>query len=507
MGDNEKQSTYLMSLMHIGKIKRRRHGNYDDPANSRRTNTVFYTVPKGAGEIVQVCRKTFEEIFDVTHRKIQTLSEKKKAGQLVYEEKRGNKKMHRKYTEEDESKIVDHINMFPRDVSHYTRNRSSKQYLSPDLNIHRLYLAFKRMYPDINITYRFYSQVFKKRFPDLSFKPPRTDTCSTCDLLSAQIKGNPENRQILVNRLELHHRKAEKAMKIMQQDHENSQLPGSSICTCSMDLQQVLFLPTLTHSRMFYLRQLSNYNLGIHIGDTNAAYMNIWHEGISGRGGNEIASCVLKLFLNRVTAKKVLTMWSDNCCGQNKNKMILMLWIYLVIKGTFHTVDHKFLVSGHSFLSCDRDFAQIEKRKKVCKCIVPKDLVEMIANARNVQPFVVTMMQKEDFFDFKQASNLYLSTQKLNISKAQWIRISHENPGKVLIRETFNEMEEWKAVNVLKRGVTLNTLKNVSLPLLASESHISEEKKQNLREMIDYLPDPEHKRFFQELLMNTPSGT
>ncbi|KAJ8967596.1 hypothetical protein NQ314_002713 [Rhamnusium bicolor] len=81
------------------------------------------------------------------------------------------------------------------------------------------------------------------------FKPPRTDSCSTCDLLSAQIKGNPENRQDLVNRLSLHHMKAEKAIKMVQQDHKNSQLPESSICTCSMDLQQVLLLPTLTHSR------------------------------------------------------------------------------------------------------------------------------------------------------------------------------------------------------------------------------------------------------------------
>ncbi|KAJ8932360.1 hypothetical protein NQ314_014727 [Rhamnusium bicolor] len=107
----------------------------------------------------------------------------------------------------------------------------------------------------------FYFQVFKKRFPNLivSFKTPRTDTCFTCDLLSAQIKGNPENRQDLVNRIALHYRKAKKVIKMMQQDHKNSQLPGSCICTCSIDLQQVLFLPTLTHSRMFYLRQLSNY--------------------------------------------------------------------------------------------------------------------------------------------------------------------------------------------------------------------------------------------------------
>ncbi|KAJ8967757.1 hypothetical protein NQ314_002639 [Rhamnusium bicolor] len=166
------------------------------------------------------------------------------------------------------------------------------------------------------------------------------------------------------------------------------------------------------------------------------------HEGTSGRGSNEIASCVLKLFLGDVTEKKKLTLWSDNCCGQNKNRMIILLWIYRVVKGIFDSVEHKFLVSGHYFLSCDRDFAQIEKRKKVCKCMAPKDLVKMIANVRNVQPFVLTMMQKENFLDFKEASNVYLNTQKLNISKPQWIIIDQKYPGKVRIREILNKMEE-----------------------------------------------------------------
>lgn len=110
---------------------------------------------------------------------------------------------------------------------------------------------------------------------------------------------------------------------------------------------------------------------------------------------------------------------------------------------------------------CDRDFAQIEKRKKVCKCMVPKDLVEMIANARQIQPFVVTMMEKEDFYDFKRACDTYLNTQKVNISKIQWTRIEKENPGKIRVRETLNEMEEWKVVNVLKKGITLDGLKKL----------------------------------------------
>ena len=93
--------------------------------------------------------------------------------------------------------------------------------------------------------------------------------------------------------LKIHHRKAEKAREVMKQDTISSQLPTSDESMCSMDLEQVLSLPSLTHGQMFYSRQLSCYNLCVHVGDTKGL-MFLWHKGMSGRGGNEIASCLFK---------------------------------------------------------------------------------------------------------------------------------------------------------------------------------------------------------------------
>lgn len=52
------------------------------------------------------------------------------------------------------------------------------------------------------------------------------------------------------NKLELHHRKAERARKNMKIDHEESTAVTSDTCTISVDLQQVFSLPTLTHSQV-----------------------------------------------------------------------------------------------------------------------------------------------------------------------------------------------------------------------------------------------------------------
>lgn len=111
-----------------------------------------------------------------------------------------------------------------------------------------------------------------------------------------------------------------------------------------------MFVPTLTHSEMFYRRQLSCYNFGISIGDTLHSYMYMWDENEGGRGGNEIASCLLKVLNMGITEKKTLIIWSDNCAEQNKNRMMVFLCLFLVAVGLFECIEQRFLVNGHSFL-------------------------------------------------------------------------------------------------------------------------------------------------------------
>lgn len=306
MGDQIQQYSYLMGLLNITNINRRRHGTYDEPESSRRQATIYFTLPNGKGEIVQVCKKTFLDTHRITKRTVETLVKAKKRGDVVYVERRGNKKKNRKYSPDDEKAVIDHVNSFPKQKSHYTRAKNDRDYLSEDLNYHRMYLAFKELHPETEIQPRYYKDTVKKHFPKLKFQKPRQDTCGTCDLLKSKILNESSNRDENKKSLELHHRKAERARSVMKLDHIKSQSPNSNTCTISVDLQQVLSLPTLSHSQMYYLRQLSCYNLGVHVGDNNKGFMFVWHEGLSGRGGNEVASCLLKGLTSRLTHKKNL---------------------------------------------------------------------------------------------------------------------------------------------------------------------------------------------------------
>ena len=73
-----------------------------------------------------------------------------------------------------------------------------------------------------------------------------------------------------------------------------------------------------------------------------------------------------------------------------------MLFIYLLASGMYDQIEQTFLVSGHPYRPCDRDFAQIKRRKKVTKTFVFADIKKMIQGACHKHPFTAITMEAED---------------------------------------------------------------------------------------------------------------
>ncbi|GBN33972.1 hypothetical protein AVEN_130490-1 [Araneus ventricosus] len=86
----------------------------------------------------------------------------------------------------------------------------------------------------------------------------------------------------------------------------------------------------------------------------------MWNEDIASRGSNKLASSLLE-FNEILRSKDNLIIRSDSCSGQNKNSTILFLYQYLVLKGYFKIIEHKFTEVGHSYPESDRDLGRIEK--------------------------------------------------------------------------------------------------------------------------------------------------
>ena len=76
-------------------------------------------------------------------------------------------------------------------------------------------------------------------------------------------------------------------------------------------------------------------------------------------------------------------------------------YIDLFKRGVFESIEHKFMVRGHSYLENDRDFALIKKRKKSSTVLLPEDWAKVIEGANLRNPFKVTKMRQEDFKSWK----------------------------------------------------------------------------------------------------------
>lgn len=111
MTDFATQGTYLMALIHVGRVNRRkRHGTYDVPSHSHRQATIHYTVPDGTGDVMEVCSKNFR----VTRKILFTIINKKKKGDTTFTEKR-TCTCPSNFTDNDILSIRKHVNSIPRD--------------------------------------------------------------------------------------------------------------------------------------------------------------------------------------------------------------------------------------------------------------------------------------------------------------------------------------------------------------------------------------------------------
>jgi hypothetical protein len=91
-------------------------------------------------------------------------------------------------------------------------------------------------------------------------------------------------------------------------------------------------------------------------------------ETISGRGSNQIATCIFNLLKNIPENVSEITFYSDTCGGQNKNNNVALMFLYAISNfSALKIISPKFLVAGHTYMECDSDHALIEKKKEKIK--------------------------------------------------------------------------------------------------------------------------------------------
>ena len=168
-----------------------------------------------------------------------------------------------------------------------------------------------------------------------------------------------------------------------------------------------MLTPNSFESAMFYKRRLNTYNFSVYDMGTKDGYCYISHEGIASRGGCEIASCIYSFIKTMsLKGKKEFIFYSDNCTAQNKNRYYLtMLWICLQKFG-LRSITPKYLEKGHTQNEGDSIHAIVERASRKISIYSPSQWSAVIKTARLAQPYIVKDMSLQDFFDFKELSNL-----------------------------------------------------------------------------------------------------
>ena len=238
--------------------------------------------------------------------------------------------------------------------------------------------------------------------------------------------------------------------------------------------------------------------------------MHMWDEKEGSRGSQEIGSCVLTFLRENPLQAKHLIAYSDSCGGQNRNINIVCLWQYVVCNDDFSytTIDHKFMISGHSYLPNDRDFGGIEgARRRQSSLYVPEQWGELVRKARRVNAFQVRWMTQADFVSVGPLKGAIVNRKaNTNGDKIEWltihqIHVEKSSPLSYKYSYTLNDLEPWKTVD-LRPGRPSDIGRIELPPLYDGPRAISDAKCRDLRDLLCYVP-PVYHSFYTGLISET----
>ncbi|CAG5051734.1 unnamed protein product [Parnassius apollo] len=412
--DFNQQNAFLYALVQKASVNRKRPKDLSRAGK----NVSFKYFLKSHIMTQLVCKKYFLKTFQISDGRLYRCLSKGDVSQC--KDKRGTTSTRKL----DDSDIIAHIQSFPAYQSHYTRKSNpNRKFLNPGLTIRKMYDLYKEkclteMTEPKKLKY--YNKVFNTKF-NLHFKAPHQDTCKTCDSLNFKIRGTDDEnvkKEFEVQK-ELHQRKADSARENLQIDAKKI----NDAYVLTFDLQKALAFPKLTTSVAYYKRNLYLYNLGIHCFNNNTGYMNVWNEIEGGRGSQDIAVCLVKHLKTHAVTQNHVIMYSDSCTGQNRNIKTTLSLLKLVQDPdtSITTIDHKFLVSGHSYLPNDGEFGIIESAsRRHGQIYSPDQWIEIMKTAKRKEPhFVVTEIKNSEFKSTAALEKCITNRKKNNL----WLRL------------------------------------------------------------------------------------
>ncbi|XP_063912660.1 uncharacterized protein LOC135129438 [Zophobas morio] len=500
------QREYISKSMNVVRPAYR----YPREGSHRGLNHAFYFTI--SGKLIRVCKMFFKAILDITDRPIRTVIKKNTDG-FVAADQRGKHGKHRVLNPDLGASIREHINSIPKIESHYLRAQTTREYIEGGKTIAGLHRDYMEQCIQNNVSYgnlTQYSRIFNNEF-NLSFFTPKKDQCELC---VAYNNAQDAEKCELKEKYETHLREKELSRE-QKRKYKELTAVNKRIILATYDLQAVLPAPRGEVSVFYYKSKINSYNFTISDMQFKNVACYFWHEGEANRGANEIGTCVMNYIKQTAELHNdenvEMIFFSDNCCGQQKNKFIISMYLYAVQKFTVKSITHNFLIKGHTQNEGDNVHAVIEKSVKQAlksgPIYHPMEYARIIRSAKKTGvPYKVMEMSHSDFTNLKDLAqqigpNFSKTTENESIKMGdiKIIKVLKDEPGVIYIKTSY-EQEFFKKINVFgkrKHPVNFTTLN--CKPAYSRKINIPDRKKTDIQDLINGNHIPK----FYEALYNT----
>jgi len=355
----------------------------------------------------------------------------------------------------------------------------------------------------------FYSEPCKH----VRIRSPRSDVCDECTLYRTFYRQQPEYSSLETSKIDeekvkkwqQHLELAKEARLVYKNDIERARKSllelkkgyvqlETYVAHYTFDFMQNLALPNFADmTKDMYFFSLRNiYVFSIRDDGEGKQFNYLYDEGDGGKGANYVISMLFYFLSHRDRHFSTLTihLHADNCCGQNKNNIVMHFFLLMLCVGFLKHAELKFMIRGHTHCSIDGGHGIIKKEWRKRNIFSIKQAAQVIEESSPVAGMQhATILRPENFFNWEEV--LEKCFKKLpNILSFQEFEMDVTRKGILRYRE--RQMDTWQETQLWdKRLPDFSSLKAVQDILIQLKPPgISEKKQKHLYEKVrKYIPE------------------
>ncbi len=347
----------------------------------------------------------------------------------------------------------------------------------------------------------------------IRIRSPRSDVCDECTLYRTFYRLQPECSSLETSKIDeekvkkwqrhlelakearlIYNYDIEQAKKSLQKLQKKTLKLDEYVAHYTFDFMQNLALPNFADmTKDMYFFSLRNiYVFSIRDDGEGNQYNYLYDEGDGGKGANYVISMLFYFLTHRLRnfATLAIHLHADNCCGQNKNNMVMHFFLFMVLLGFLKHVELKFMIRGHTHCSIDGGHGILKKewRKRNVFSIEQAALV-----IEDSSPIAGTnhaaVLRPENFFNWEKLLAKYYKKLPYILSFQEF---EMDSARKGILRYRERQKDPWQETQLSKKKeiefASIEGIKDVLIQL--KPPGISEKKQKHVYEKVrKYVPE------------------